>query len=200
MDTEFLKNIFDTSNTPNSPDILLFGIALILSVVFSYLLKYFYINFWNSIADKENISSNFVLLTVIITVIITVVKSSLALSLGLVGALSIVRFRTPIKECLKRNNIVNFSNNLKISRIIVYNRDYYESEVQKIRFTIDSNLKYKLWQNNSFKNDVPRIMTQKEFSILEVKYDSNLKSILPIVTNALKIRNQSFSKFVDYRY
>ena len=29
---------------------------------------------------------------------ITVVKSSLALSLGLVGALSIVRFRTPIKE------------------------------------------------------------------------------------------------------
>ena len=30
--------------------------------------------------------------------VITVVKSSLALSLGLVGALSIVRFRTPIKE------------------------------------------------------------------------------------------------------
>ncbi|HAE74801.1 MAG TPA: DUF4956 domain-containing protein, partial [Alphaproteobacteria bacterium] len=29
---------------------------------------------------------------------ITIVKSSLALSLGLVGALSIVRFRTPIKE------------------------------------------------------------------------------------------------------
>ena len=98
MDTEFLKNIFDTSGTTSSPDILLFGIALILSVVFSYLLRYFYINFWNSIADKENISSNFVLLTLIITVIITVVKSSLALSLGLVGALSIVRFRTPIKD------------------------------------------------------------------------------------------------------
>jgi uncharacterized membrane protein YhiD involved in acid resistance len=32
------------------------------------------------------------------TLIITIVKSSLALSLGLVGALSIVRFRTPIKE------------------------------------------------------------------------------------------------------
>ena len=31
-------------------------------------------------------------------VVITIVKSSLALSLGLVGALSIVRFRTPIKE------------------------------------------------------------------------------------------------------
>ena len=32
------------------------------------------------------------------TLVISVVKSSLALSLGLVGALSIVRFRTPIKE------------------------------------------------------------------------------------------------------
>ena len=30
--------------------------------------------------------------------VILIVKSSLALSLGLVGALSIVRFRTPIKE------------------------------------------------------------------------------------------------------
>ena len=33
-----------------------------------------------------------------IMVVITVVKSSLALSLGLVGALSIVRYRTAIKE------------------------------------------------------------------------------------------------------
>ena len=98
MDTEFLKNIFDTPVNTASPEILLFGIALVLSVIFSYLLRFFYINFWNSIADKENISSNFVLLTLIITVIITVVKSSLALSLGLVGALSIVRFRTPIKD------------------------------------------------------------------------------------------------------
>ena len=38
----------------------------------------------------------FILLTTIL--IIAIVKSSLALSLGLVGALSIVRFRTPIKE------------------------------------------------------------------------------------------------------
>ena len=38
----------------------------------------------------------FILLTTVL--IISIVKSSLALSLGLVGALSIVRFRTPIKE------------------------------------------------------------------------------------------------------
>jgi hypothetical protein len=44
------------------------------------------------------IISNFVLLAVITTFVITIIKSSLALSLGLVGALSIVRFRTAIKE------------------------------------------------------------------------------------------------------
>ena len=38
------------------------------------------------------------ILTSVIFLVIIVVKSSLALSLGLVGALSIVRFRTPIKE------------------------------------------------------------------------------------------------------
>ena len=40
----------------------------------------------------------FPILSIGTTIIIAVVKSSLALSLGLVGALSIVRFRTPIKE------------------------------------------------------------------------------------------------------
>lgn len=38
------------------------------------------------------------MLTLTTALIITIVKSSLALSLGLVGALSIVRFRTAIKE------------------------------------------------------------------------------------------------------
>ena len=42
--------------------------------------------------------ATFVLVAVTTMLIITIVKSSLALSLGLVGALSIVRFRTAIKE------------------------------------------------------------------------------------------------------
>ena len=45
-----------------------------------------------------HIASVMPILAGIIFLIIIIVKSSLALSLGLVGALSIVRFRTPIKE------------------------------------------------------------------------------------------------------
>ena len=44
------------------------------------------------------IARNLVILSCIVFVVIVIVKNSLALSLGLVGALSIVRFRTPIKD------------------------------------------------------------------------------------------------------
>ena len=51
-----------------------------------------------SASDTESFSRIFPLLAVITTAVIAVVKSSLALSLGLVGALSIVRFRAAIKD------------------------------------------------------------------------------------------------------
>ena len=46
----------------------------------------------------RQVASSIIPLSLTVCLIITVVKSSLALSLGLVGALSIVRFRTPIKD------------------------------------------------------------------------------------------------------
>ncbi|MGD2159224.1 MAG: DUF4956 domain-containing protein, partial [Anaerolineales bacterium] len=57
-----------------------------------------YINFGNALSNRKSFGGNFILITMTTMLIITVVKSSLALSLGLVGALSIVRFRTAIKE------------------------------------------------------------------------------------------------------
>src|ERR1035441_1814867 len=44
------------------------------------------------------LARNFVVLAMTTMLIISIVKSSLALSLGLVGALSIIRFRAAIKE------------------------------------------------------------------------------------------------------
>ena len=48
--------------------------------------------------EKTHVSNILTMIGLIVFLVITVIKSSLALSLGLVGALSIVRFRTPIKE------------------------------------------------------------------------------------------------------
>ena len=79
-------------------DIFQFAINLVLAAILAYILKYLFISYANTNSNKKYFANNFVLLAMTTMVVITVVKSSLALSLGLVGALSIVRFRAPIKE------------------------------------------------------------------------------------------------------
>lgn len=75
-----------------------FSINLLIAAVLSSILAAIYIRFGNSLSNRRIFAKNFVILCITTTFIITVVKSSLALSLGLVGALSIVRFRAAIKE------------------------------------------------------------------------------------------------------
>ncbi len=72
--------------------------SFVVCVLLAFLVRHFYIRFSTSIAGKMNVGNVLPLLASIVFLIILVVKSSIALSLGLVGALSIVRFRTPIKE------------------------------------------------------------------------------------------------------
>jgi hypothetical protein len=73
-------------------------LGLVLAVIFSYILGKIYVKYGTSISNREKFANNFILLAMVTTLVISVVKSSLALSLGLVGALSIVRFRAAIKE------------------------------------------------------------------------------------------------------
>ena len=79
-------------------DLLVFATNLLIAFLLSYILSLAYVKYSNSLSNKKIFSNNFYLITLTTTLIITVVKSSLALSLGLVGALSIVRFRAAIKE------------------------------------------------------------------------------------------------------
>lgn len=75
-----------------------FLINLILAALLSFILNLIYVRYGKSLSNRQQFSRNFVLISLTTTLIITIVKSSLALSLGLVGALSIVRFRAAIKE------------------------------------------------------------------------------------------------------
>jgi hypothetical protein len=79
-------------------DIPNFLFSLLLAALLAFLLGRIYIRWGDSLSNRRMLAGNFVLIAVTTTLIITVVKSSLALSLGLVGALSIVRFRAAIKE------------------------------------------------------------------------------------------------------
>lgn len=75
-----------------------FLVNLILAAVCSYILNVVYIHWGASLTNRRKFAANFLLMTVTTTFIIMVVRSSVALSLGLVGALSIVRFRAAVKE------------------------------------------------------------------------------------------------------
>ena len=71
---------------------------LILTAVLALILSSIYVRYGNSLSNRRLFSRNFLLITMTTMLIISIVKSSLALSLGLVGALSIIRFRAAIKE------------------------------------------------------------------------------------------------------
>ena len=96
MNENLLESFFINSSV--EINFLNFIFSIILSALLAFLVKLSYVKISKSLNDKEHFSEIFVPLAIITTLVITVVKFSLALSLGLVGALSIVRFRAAIKE------------------------------------------------------------------------------------------------------
>tara|TARA_B100000989_G_scaffold295012_1_gene275168 strand:- start:515 stop:1201 length:687 start_codon:yes stop_codon:yes gene_type:complete len=95
MDRETL-NLLATQNI--DVNLESFVIGLFLSIFLAFLVQLTFIKLSTTLSNKKEFSKNFLVLAATTTIIITIVKSSLALSLGLVGALSIVRFRAAIKE------------------------------------------------------------------------------------------------------
>ena len=73
-------------------------LIIVLALLAGLLSRFLYLRFGNSFSSKASYSNTLLMVTVCVACLIAVVKSSLALSLGLVGALSVVRFRTAVKE------------------------------------------------------------------------------------------------------
>jgi len=69
-----------------------------VGVLLAALLRWHFVRFASTLSNRAEFALVFPFILLTTVLVISVVKSSLALSLGLVGALSIVRFRTPIKE------------------------------------------------------------------------------------------------------
>mgnify|MGYP001276381203 CR=1 FL=1 len=97
-----MNNLLDINEliNPNIAqlDIIPTLFSFFICVLMSFIVRDFYIKRSFSLTGKMHIGSIIPVLSTVVFLVIVVVKSSLALSLGLVGALSIVRFRTPIKE------------------------------------------------------------------------------------------------------
>lgn len=71
---------------------------ILLCAALLFLLAIVYKRYGQSISNRAQLAKVLMIVGLTTFIIISIVKSSLALSLGLVGALSIVRFRTAIKE------------------------------------------------------------------------------------------------------
>lgn len=75
-----------------------FFVAIGVSLLCSLFIAFLYVRFYQNRTTGSMVHRSFPLLGISITAIFIAIQFSLPLSLGLLGALSIVRFRTPIKE------------------------------------------------------------------------------------------------------
>ena len=89
----FLENVYSVS-------LLDMGIALILAFCLGLFIFLVYKKTFSGVMYSSGFGVTLVALTMITTLVILAVTSNVVLSLGMVGALSIVRFRTAIKEPL----------------------------------------------------------------------------------------------------
>ena len=93
-----MPEIFSQAWNGDELSITLLMINLIVGFLLSLVLKLHFEKFGSTLSNRQEFGLVFPFILLTTVLIITIIKSSLALSLGLVGALSIVRFRTPIKE------------------------------------------------------------------------------------------------------
>ena len=95
-----LYSILSGANTQAMSKIGIAGFVVLMaiSLASSLLTSYLYLHFYANRATGSQVHRAFPLLGISITAIFVAIQFSLPLSLGLLGALSIVRFRTPIKE------------------------------------------------------------------------------------------------------
>lgn len=91
--SSFLENI-------ESVSILDIAIALVLAFGIGMFIFLVYKKTYQGVMYSSSFGTTLIALTMITTVVILAVTSNVVLSLGMVGALSIVRFRTAIKEPL----------------------------------------------------------------------------------------------------
>ncbi len=91
--SNFLENVTSVS-------VLDMIIALVIAFGLGMFIFFVYKKTYSGVMYSSSFGTTLVALTMITTVVILAVTSNVVLSLGMVGALSIVRFRTAIKEPL----------------------------------------------------------------------------------------------------
>lgn len=95
-----MEGSFDSNFITNSVQLTIWdGLGILFSALIAGItLRYIFKRFSTTFSSKSEFGNTLLIITISVASLIAVVKSSLALSLGLVGALSVIRYRTAVKE------------------------------------------------------------------------------------------------------
>ncbi len=88
-----IKSLFTATISP-----LQVVFTLLLAVVVGWYVFFNYRKTFGGVMYSRTFNLSLVLLTLVTSLVIMLISSNLTLSLGMVGALSIVRFRTAVKD------------------------------------------------------------------------------------------------------
>lgn len=83
------------TNTIPTQDLLL---SLLIALISSLIINFIYKKTYMGVSYSKSNPLSIILLTLVTCIVIRTINSNLSLSLGMVGALSIVRFRTSVKD------------------------------------------------------------------------------------------------------
>lgn len=86
------------NSLPQSINLIDFLLNLAVTATLCLALRYFYIRLASAVSNRLRFANNFLPLGLTTVMVITIINFSPLLSLGLVGALSIVRYRAAIKD------------------------------------------------------------------------------------------------------
>lgn len=96
--TDIIKNSVLNSNVFGSISVIGVLIGLTMAYLLGMLIFFVYKKSYRGVVYSFSFNYSLVLMTMITALIIMTISSNIVLSLGMVGALSIVRFRTAIKD------------------------------------------------------------------------------------------------------
>lgn len=97
---DVLRNLGESIYMARSLSIWDLLLALASSLLAGMFIFYIYKRTFSGVLYSRSFNVSLVLLALVTTLIIRIISSNIVLSLGMVGALSIIRFRTAVKEAM----------------------------------------------------------------------------------------------------
>jgi uncharacterized membrane protein YhiD involved in acid resistance len=96
--TDFIKSTSADVSSVSSITFAMILVSLIITLILGGLIAFTYKKAFVGVLYQKSYAISLIMTSLVTCIVITVISGNLVLSLGMVGALSIVRFRAAIKE------------------------------------------------------------------------------------------------------